>query len=489
MNRTYARQRGMTLIEVLAALAIGAVLLVGLASLVDRSLDDMKVQQTASYQAQVVDAARRYLDANFAEVAAKTPAASDVMGITLDQLRTGKFLPAGFANNNAYRQDTCVLVRRPDPTNYPRQIDALIVTMGGDKIGKKDLPAVAIQAGSGGGYIVTETPGLARGASWQIQTTAFRDKPCTSGGAAVLLGTDADAGHLVSSLFYDGAAQQPADFLYRNQIDGHPEANRMSAPVRFAGVGVVDPGASCLVGSDPTPGLAIDRTTRTVLTCTEDGKWSRASAWKDPVDLYADLPPPAASQIGDVRMVTSLSRAFTFSGPEGWKPLAVDKDGNFNVPENLTAGTVEARTKVVSKGTIHADDHIWTNLDVHVGQDLYVERKAEINGDLAVEHDAAIKGELAVERDAAIKGELAVAGDIRSDLAIYAKGMEAKEWMSAPAIALSTKEVALGGKCNYEAYSTYAKRMVTVYPRGIIVPDRNARLMICGTDDVFIYVK
>ncbi|WP_193615866.1 shufflon system plasmid conjugative transfer pilus tip adhesin PilV [Massilia sp. YMA4] len=477
----------MTLIEVLAALAIGAVLLVGLASLVDRSLDDMKVQQTANYQAQVVDAARRYLDANFAEVSAKTLAASDVMGITLDQLRTGKFLPAGFANNNAYRQDTCVLVRRPDPSNYPRQIDALIVTTGGDKIGTKDLPAVAMQAGSGGGYIVTETPGMARGASWQMQTTAFRDKPCTSGGTAVLLGTDADAGHLVSSLFYDGAAQQTADFLYRSRVPGRPEANQMSTALRFVGTALAKDGSPCKPIDGPTEaGLTIDPDTREILTC-KDEKWS-SSSWKSPVADHGELLAVKGAKPGDVRMTMDKGLAFMFTSA-GWKALAVDDDGNFNVPEDFTAGTVEARTKVVSKGTIHADDHIWTNLDVHVGQDLYVERKAKINGDLAVEHDAAIKGELAVERDAAIKGQLAVKGDIRSDLAIYAKGMEAEEWMSAPAIALSTEQVSLGKNCNYEAYSKYAKRMVKVYPRGIIVPDRNARLMICGTDDVFIYVQ
>ncbi|WUR13042.1 shufflon system plasmid conjugative transfer pilus tip adhesin PilV [[Empedobacter] haloabium] len=474
MKRIDARQRGMTLIEVLAALAIGAVLLVGLASLVDRSLDDMKVQQTANYQAQVVDAARRYLDANFAGVVAGTPTAATVLPITLEQLRTGKFLPAGFADTNGYGQGTCVLVRRPDPKFYPNQLDALIVTTAGTPIDDKDLPAIAIQAGSGGGYIASKAFEQARGASWQMQTTAFRGKPCV-GTVPALQGKKDDGGHLVSSLFYDGAAQQPADFLYRSRVPGRPEANQMSTALRFVGTALAKDGTPCKPIDGPTEaGLTIDPDTREILTC-KDERWS-SSSWKSPVADHDDLLAVKGAKPGDVRMTMDKGLAFMFTG-SGWKALAVDNDGNFNVPENLTAGTVEARTKIVSKGTIHADDHIWTNLDVHVGQDLYVERKAKINGDLAV------------ERDAAIKGELAVAGDIRSDLAIYAKGMEAEEWMSAPAIALSTEQVSLGKNCNYEAYSKYAKRMVKVYPRGIIVPDRNARLMICGTDDVFIYVQ
>lgn len=471
MKRAVARQRGMTLIEVLAALAIGAVLLVGLATLVDRSVDDMKGQQAANYQAQVVDAARRYLDAKADVVAAGTPTAATVLAITLKELRDDKFLPASFANTNSYGQGTCVLVRRPAPVDYPRQIDALIVTTGGDKIADKDLPAVAMQAGSGGGYIVTQTPGTARGASWQMQTIAFQGAKCAGSADAALRGNAADTGHLVSSLFYDGAAQQKADFLYRDAISGHPEANTMIAPVRFAGAGEVTPGESCLVGTDAPAGLAIDSATRAVLTCGKDGKWSPPSSWKDPVPDYDRLAALPESAIGDVRMVTSKGRAFTYMGGGVWQALAVDQNGNLKVPEELSTKTLVAAEDVLSKGTMHSDGHITTKQDLHVEQNAFVTGNAEIKGNAEINGNGLVKGDLKVARD------------------ITATGVEAEMWMSAPAIALSTDEVDLGGKCNYEEYSAYAKKMVTVYPQGIIVPDRTARLMICGKDNKFIYVQ
>lgn len=448
MNPLNARQRGMTLIEVLAALAIGAVLLVGLASLVERSLDDMKGQQAAYYQAQVVDAARRYLDKNAAHVATLTPVGT-VAPITLAQLRAGKFLPDSFADTNPYQQGTCVLVRQPDPANYPGQFDVLIVTTGSDKIGEKDLPSVAMLAGSGGGYISTSAPAVARGASWQMPTNAFRDVKCPGAADAALRGPAHDGGHLASSLFYDGAAQQAADFLYRDRIPGKPEANTMRTPLLFAKAAVVQGGTSCktLEGKNE-PALAIDRDTRAILTCGLNDKWSLPPSWKDPVPEYAALPSDATTQPGDVRMVTSLNRAFTWTGAK-WVGLAVDEKGNFNVEKELTTNTLVAAEDVRSKGTIHSDGHISTEQDLHVKNDAFIERSATITRDL------------------------------------FADGVKAEGWMEAPAVHVTDTFVA-GAECNYKEIDHYGKEVIA-YPFGTIVMDAARRPLICGPDKTFRY--
>ena len=56
---TMRRQRGMTLVEVLAALAIASALLVGLSTMIGDSIDEVREQQAALQQAQVVAAATR----------------------------------------------------------------------------------------------------------------------------------------------------------------------------------------------------------------------------------------------------------------------------------------------------------------------------------------------------------------------------------------------------------------------------------------------
>jgi prepilin-type N-terminal cleavage/methylation domain-containing protein len=449
MMRRIGQQRGLTLIEVLAALAIGAVLLVGLSGLVEQSLDDMKGQQAAYYQAQVVDAARRYLDTNAGAVATQTPTATTVLAITLAELRAGKFLPDGFADTNPYRQGACVLVRRPDPVNYAGQFDALIVGTGGDKIGDKDLAAVAMLAGSGGGYIAATAPGVARGASWQMTTTQFRGVTCAGSAAPALQGTVADAGHLVSSLFHDGAAQQAADFVYRNRIPGRPEANRMNTPLRFGADALVVGGTPCLNEGANEAALAVDAATRVLLTCGLDGKWSLPPTWKDPVGSHGALLALAENKVGDVRMVTDLSRAFTYSAA-GWLALAVDQDGNFDVPNSSSAGQLLARQEVRSRGTIHAVGHMSTERDLHVGQDAFVER------DTKVKHN------------------------------LVADGVQALGWMQAPAVHI-TDVYPLGHKCHYEIVDPFDGKVVIAYPHGTIVTDADMRPLICGLDNTFKY--
>lgn len=448
MKRPGAYQRGMTLIEVLAALGIGAVLLAGLAGLVERSLDDMKGQQAAYYQAQVVDAARRYLDANAGALATQTPTAASVVAITLAQLRAAKFLPDSFADTNPYRQSACVLVRRPDPSNYPGQFDALVASTGGDKIGDKDLPVVAMQAGSGGGYVAASAPGVARGVSWQMATTAFRGVTCAGSAAPALQGTAADGGHLVSSVFYDGAAQQAADFIYRNRVPGRPEANRMNTALRFGGDAVVVGGTPCLNEGVNEAGLAIDGATRSLVTCGLDGNWSLPASWKEPVGTHAALLAVADSRIGDVRMVTDVSRAFTYSAA-GWVALAVDQNGNFDVPNVSSAGRLLARQEVRSEGTIHAVGHMTAEQDLHVGQDAYVERDARVKRD------------------------------------VVAYGVQGTGWMEAPAVHI-TDRFPVGDRCNYEMVDN--GRIVIAFPYGTIVTDDNMRPLVCGPDNTFKYV-
>ena len=343
---TMRRQRGMTLVEVLAALAIASVLLVGLARMIDDSMEELQEQQAALQQAQVVAAAAKYIAANYSDLVTSTNGGV-VTAVTVAQLQTAGFLAAGFAATNPYRQSACVLVSQ----GAAGKLDALVAGYGGTAIPDRSIATVAMMAGQGGGYISTALPGTARGASWELVTTAYRGVACA--GATVLDGTAAhDGGHLVSSLFYDGPGQLSTDFVYRNAVPGRPQLNQMNAPLGFAGAALVTPGTAC--GS--AAAIGIDSASRSVVTCGADGLWQAASTWKAPVANFVDLP-AAGNTVGDVRMVTALSRGFTYDG-SGWKPLAVDENGNLNVPKTVSADKVDATTAIVTAGTITADKTI-----------------------------------------------------------------------------------------------------------------------------------
>jgi prepilin-type N-terminal cleavage/methylation domain-containing protein len=444
------RSGGFTLVELLATLAIGALMLAGLAGLVQGSLDDMKGQQTAYYQEQVTTAAREYVRAKAPELAAAAASPATIVPVTLEQLRLAGMLPGGFADTNPYRQRTCVLVRQPDPVHYPRRFDTLVVTSGGDPIGDKDLPAVAAQAGSGAGYIASTAPDKARGTSWLMPTTVYRGVTCPGSPGPALQGTAADAGHLVTGVFHDGAAQQLGDFLYREEVPGYPDATTMAAPLRFGGAGLVDAGTACpATAAGPAAAIAMERNTRTLLTCGADGKWSFPPSWKEPVETYDALAGLSGSTRGDVRMVTSLSRAFTYDGA-GWVPLAVDQNGNFNVPGKSSARELYARQHVESDGGIHAKDHINTDRDINVGQDVRVKR------DVKVEH------------------------------MVETPGVKVDKWLSTPAVSIGIV-LAPGTACNYEQMDPDEGKIVIVYPYGTVVMDAAQRPLICGPDKTFRY--
>jgi hypothetical protein len=349
-----ARQRGITLIETMGALAIASAMLAGLAMVIDNALEDMKGQQAALYQARLADAARKYLAASYAQLVTDTGlAAGGTVPVTIDTLKTSGLLPASFAATNGYGQSTCVLVRRNASAAPPVKLDALVTAYGGSRILDKDIPAVALNAGAGGGYISTDAPTTAQGASWQANTAAYRGVSC-NGGPVVLTGSASDGGHLVSALFYDGPGQLSTDFVYRDAVPGHPELNQMNTPLQLAQHALVTKGAAC----GGTAAIAIDAASRAVLSCGSNGVWKDAvaSQWKEPVATYLALP-TAGSQAGDVRIVADVNRAFTYTG-SSWVALAVDQNGDLVVPRHLTiqAGNinVENGNLNLAKGDVNA---------------------------------------------------------------------------------------------------------------------------------------
>jgi len=450
------QQRGFAILELLGALAVGSIVLLGLSTVMDNSIDDLKGQQAAYYQSQIVAAAAKYIGANQAALQAATPSSTVVAAVTLAQLKAGQFLPNGMATTNVYNQAPCVLVRQPDPVNFPGQFDALVTTTGGRAIPDREIAAIAMNAGPGSGYIASTDTATARGANWSINTSAYRSVACA--GVTALSGGSGDGGHLVSNLFSDGAGQLSTDFLYRNNVPGHPELNRMNTPIRMASAALVTAGSSCLNQSGVAEaGLALDSSTRNLLTCGSSGQWSYPSQWKEPVGAYADLPPSTAgSVLGDVRMVTSLSRAFTYNGGS-WVALAVDQNGDFNAPGTITAANMTASQAIVSQGTMHADGNITTNASV-----------------------AAQKNVSAVKT---------VSGfDVQASHNVTAEGMQASDWMQAPTVT-TWYVMSPGDTCHYPIWDSVDQTYYIAYPQGTLAVDSSYRALICGSDKTMRYVN
>ncbi|WP_296555988.1 shufflon system plasmid conjugative transfer pilus tip adhesin PilV [Pigmentiphaga sp.] len=469
----HPRQQGVALLEILGALAIGAVLLLGLAAMVETSLEDMKGQQASHHQSQVAAAGQKYIAANSASLQAALPAAGSLVAVGVSQLVAGRFLPAGFATENIYGQTPCVLIRRPDPAGNPDRFDALAVTRGGQQIPDGILAVVAANAGPGGGYISIRATATARGSTWSSSTTSFRSATC--GGTAALNGGAGDGGRLASNLFHDGPDQFGADFLYRNAVPGRPELNRMNTPVRMGGAALVTMGSSCLNAAGVAEaGMAIDSATRVILTCGGSGVWSSPSQWKEPVATYAGLP-SSGNLAGDVRMVTGLSRAFTFNG-SAWVALAVDQNGNMNVPAALTAANVTTTQNIRAGGNIHAVGNITADGSVGAGLDL------------VAGHDV-IARDVFAARNIRATVDIQAGQDVTASRDVITQGLQVNRWASTPAITIGTNSFVPGQPCNYLASDPFDDAVRIRYPHGTVVTDANRVPLICGADSTMRYAN
>lgn len=456
-------QSGMSLLETMGALAIAAVLVMGLTSMVDASMDDLKGQQAALHQSLVTRAAERYIRSHYEDLINATTGGR-VEPVTMAELKAARFLSNGFSDTNNYRQTPCVLVRQPSPG----RLDALVVTYGGEKIPERYIRMVALQAGQGGGYISETEPAVARGASWSLNTADYQDIACN--GSTVLNGSEEnDGGHLVSSLFHDGADTGGTDFLYRNEVANRPELNRMNTAIRMGGAAQRDANTDCTVEGAVVPGVAVDSTTNQLLYCSTAGVWAPAgsSHWKDPVDNFdALLEESSSSSPGDVRLTLDQYRAFAFNG-SGWVALAVDQHGDMVVPRDVRSRDMIASGRIHSDGTIYAAGHIETMQDAIVRQDLRVTRDASIGRDLTVSRDAQIGQDLRVTRNTRIGQDAEVVRNVIAD------GVSAETWMYASAVHLGSA-MSPGGVCNYPNGSGQI-----AYPVGTAVTDANGLLMSC----------
>lgn len=362
-HRRLSRARGFGLIELLGALALASLVAAGVAAMSNRLLEDLRRQHAAGYQQRFAAAAARYLRANQADLYQKTGAGTVAVPLAALQAPGAGFLPAGFAPTNPYGQTPCLLVRRAG-----QALSALAVSEGGTPIEDAGLSYVAAHAGPGGGFIKlrADAPGPPAGGafgSWRMDEATlagYTSRNCSGVGAA--------GGRLASALFADAGGEMPADFLYRGAVPGRPELNQMNTPLRMGGNAIVKNGAAC----GDSARIAIDQH-RNIVTCSPEKVWknSGSDTWRDPVASFGALLALDGEPEGAVRVTLDTGRAFVHVGG-AWKALAVDQDGNLEVPGQLSAQTALVR----GDGSVGGDLEVANDLraaSVHAQHDIHAE--------------------------------------------------------------------------------------------------------------------
>lgn len=226
VGRRQCRQSGFTLLEVLIVMVVVSMLLSQAADWY-MQYNDQQVAKVVSTQHQQVDkAAAAYIKKNYTTLMAGTlPATKDI-----DVLRTEGFLPDYSFDcsttpcklRNAYSQEYKLVIRKAG-TAPNQRLEALVLTFGGQTLGKGDMIRVARNLGASGGYVE------AGGAVGSMQGWAIPNLASAFGA-----GANVGDGHLASAIYFvDGT--QSSDYLYRNAVPGKPELNRMGTALDMGG--------------------------------------------------------------------------------------------------------------------------------------------------------------------------------------------------------------------------------------------------------------
>lgn len=336
------------MVEIIGLLiAIGA-LLVMLPGLMHWTvLGSEEVKDTAISQQAIIfeKAAEQYLSENSgALLSTATPTVPVV--VTTAQLEAGNYLPTNYTSTNIYGQTWELQVLQPTSG----VLQAVALTTGGSAIEDEEAARISALIGASGGFIPVDNSG----AYPQTSTlTAYG----TQGAWTLNLKnySNATKGQLVDYVsLVDSTGQVTSNnYLYRYAVPGNSDLNTMHTPLIMAAI--ESKGAACT-----TTGAIAQDGTGSLLSC-QAGIWAAVgdSSWKSPVGTYSALP-STGNSLGDVRLDESTDRAYAWNGAS-WQALAVDQNGNLDVPSTLTAGAVTTSGNIQSGGNVTAAGNISTN--------------------------------------------------------------------------------------------------------------------------------
>ena len=178
-------------------------------------------QVEASHISTYAAAARGYVGRNYATLLSATSTTAPTV-ITTAMLKNTGFLPSGFTETNSQGQRlNTYLVRNGQNTEL---LQGMVVSSGGSVYPDKALRLISKDIKTGfGGYIDDGKTATGALRTWKILLSSYG---ATSGNGhiAVLLSTDELSG-----------AQEDNDRLYRFQVNGRPDLNKMHTAIDMGG--------------------------------------------------------------------------------------------------------------------------------------------------------------------------------------------------------------------------------------------------------------
>ncbi|MBE0471423.1 MAG: shufflon system plasmid conjugative transfer pilus tip adhesin PilV, partial [Methyloprofundus sp.] len=226
------KQKGFTLIEMLVVVLIMGVVSVTLFDFQKADMEKQRISIAAGHLQSVSKAANAYIRDNYSTIMGIATDTQPVI-IRVSDLVSQNYLQPGVSAVNAYQQATCALVLQPSAG----QLTGLVVTQGGQALDDASLSNMVSRIGASAGGIYTDTPAVIIGArgGWAIAHANYGNdthlsEDCAGNAQPVTMET----GHAHVALWFENN-DLTAGFLYREEIPGRPELNRMATNLDMAG--------------------------------------------------------------------------------------------------------------------------------------------------------------------------------------------------------------------------------------------------------------
>jgi type II secretory pathway pseudopilin PulG len=223
-------QQGFALLDVMGAVAIFALLIPGILTFMQLTASSTEKKVAAQQMSTIATAAEQYVRDNHSSIVSSATASTSV-NISIADLQSGGYLASGYGGNNPWNQSYSIHAFNPNAND----IHLVLITTGGrgysasePQFATRVVPAAAAMMGSQGGYVPT---GDVAGESSSVLQGAF------GGWKFDLSGTDMTnpgAGHLAWTKYID-EEQFGNDYLYRDEVPGHSEVNRMTTELDMDG--------------------------------------------------------------------------------------------------------------------------------------------------------------------------------------------------------------------------------------------------------------
>lgn len=232
IKKLYQEEHGFSLLELLLVIGVFASIAIGVVEITDNWTQRQKVESAATHLGVVHSAAQAYVEDNFTNIEAAALGAGGNLTIPIDDdgigqpfflKEGGTYLPANFNPRNIYRQDLEVLINRVSAT----RLEAVVVSTN-RAVDFAEMLSVAQTMGPNAGLAVGQTAGgynqndfSGVNNAWDVPLANFAGT-----GWSVANPLAIDEAHLAAYFEVDQNAAID-DYLYRVDIAGQPDANRM----------------------------------------------------------------------------------------------------------------------------------------------------------------------------------------------------------------------------------------------------------------------